>query len=275
MPTQKYMLSDMTFDEFAQRRAEKEPVMLLPFGSHEEQGPHAPMGDYKLAERIAGMAAERSGAIAAPTVPFGYADFFRSFAGGIQLRTSTFKAVMEDVATAFLDHGINRLVIVNGHTTNSFLIDEVTRKLRAERGIVIASINIWQFLTPEDWTEIHGEDAGKIRGHGGDPVTSAYMHLYPELLRPDLMRKAEDKTAYGLPCFGPVGVRFENSVVNMPITAKEFNDDGMMGGDATKSSAEAGAKIIEKIVAKIAAFVEFFETCDPTTLDAPQQAANG
>ena len=33
------------------------PVILLPMGSHEDQGPHAPMGDYLLAEKIAELAA--------------------------------------------------------------------------------------------------------------------------------------------------------------------------------------------------------------------------
>ena len=28
----------------------KNPVILLPMGSQEDQGPHAPMGDYLLAE---------------------------------------------------------------------------------------------------------------------------------------------------------------------------------------------------------------------------------
>ncbi|MGZ9811168.1 creatininase family protein [Pseudoroseicyclus sp. H15] len=261
----------MTFDEFA-TRAKSNPVMLLPFGSHEEQGPHAPMGDYMLADAIAGMAAQRSGAIAAPTVPFGYADFFRAFAGGIQLRSTTFKAVVEDVAANFLDHGLTRLVIVNGHTTNAFLIDEVMRKLRRERGVIMASINIWQCLSTEDWAEIHGDNVAAARGHGGDPVTSAYMHLFPDLLRPDLMRKGPDNTAFGHPMRGPAGIAFEGSMVNMPFTAKEFNEDGMMGGAATHSSAEAGAMIVEKITAKIAAFAEFFATCDPTSMDAPAQA---
>ncbi|SMY09446.1 creatininase family protein [Flavimaricola marinus] len=264
MPETKHLLSQMTFDEFAQRAAEN-PVILLPFGSHEEQGPHAPMGDYMLADRIAGMAAQRSGAIAAPTVPFGYADFFRSFAGGIQLRSATFKALVEDVATNFLDHGLTRLVIVNGHTTNAFLIDEVMRKLRRERGVLMSSINIWQCLSPADWTEIHGDNVAKARGHGGDPVTSSYMHLFPELLRPDLMRKAPDNTAFGHRMLGPSGISFNGSAVNMPLTAKEFNEDGMMGGDATHSSPEIGAKIVEKITAKIADFATFFAGCDTTT----------
>ena len=35
----------------------KNPVILLPMGSLEDQGPHAPMGDYLLAEKIAELAA--------------------------------------------------------------------------------------------------------------------------------------------------------------------------------------------------------------------------
>ena len=36
------------------------PIMLLPMGSQEDQGPHAPMGDYLLAEKIAELAALRA-----------------------------------------------------------------------------------------------------------------------------------------------------------------------------------------------------------------------
>ena len=38
------------------------PVILLPMGSHEDQGPHAPMGDYLSADAIAERIARRCGA---------------------------------------------------------------------------------------------------------------------------------------------------------------------------------------------------------------------
>ena len=50
MPT-KYLLKDFTWVEFRERMKEK-PVMLVPLGSQEEQGPHAPMGDFMLTEKI-------------------------------------------------------------------------------------------------------------------------------------------------------------------------------------------------------------------------------
>jgi creatinine amidohydrolase len=202
-------------------------------------------------------------AVAAPTVPFGFADFFRAVPGGIQLRATTFVAVVEDVVTAFLDHGIDHLVILNGHTTNAPLIDQAVRGIRRTTGVVVPSINLWQCLPDTVWREIHGADAAAVRGHGGDPVTSAYLHLFPDLVRPDLVRPSGRRPAFGLPTVGPAGVRFEASTVQMPLDCTEINADGMLGGDASRASAAAGARIVAEIVGFCARFVTHFRGCDP------------
>ena len=66
----------------------RRPVVLLPLGSHEDQGPHAPMGDYLLAEAVAERIALRASeagteTVVAPVLPFGKSDFFGSMPGGI------------------------------------------------------------------------------------------------------------------------------------------------------------------------------------------------
>jgi creatinine amidohydrolase len=66
----KHLLATMTYHEFAARITE-DPVILLPLGSVEVQGPCNPMGDYMLASVLAERVALRTGAIAAPTFPFG------------------------------------------------------------------------------------------------------------------------------------------------------------------------------------------------------------
>ena len=73
------------------------PVILLPMGSHEDQGPHAPMGDYLLAEKIAELAAIRASkagtrTLVAPVLPFGGADWFGSMTGGIAISQATLYA---------------------------------------------------------------------------------------------------------------------------------------------------------------------------------------
>ena len=64
------------------------PLILLPMGSQEDQGPQAPMGDYLLAEKIAELAALRASergvrTLVAPVLPFGGVDFLGPIAGGI------------------------------------------------------------------------------------------------------------------------------------------------------------------------------------------------
>ena len=74
--TKKNLLKDMTWVEFRARMAE-DPVILIPLGSVEEQGPIAPMGDFMLTEKVTELVAKKADAIAAPTTPFGYAEYFR------------------------------------------------------------------------------------------------------------------------------------------------------------------------------------------------------
>ena len=64
-----------------------------------------------LARALAERVAERSRAIVAPTMPFGFAYSFRSVPGGIQLSPETFKGILRDMIVAFLDHGLERILI--------------------------------------------------------------------------------------------------------------------------------------------------------------------
>lgn len=265
--TAKHALKDLTVAEFRDRLA-SDPVILLPLGSQEEQGPHAPMGDYQIAEAVALEAARLSGAIAAPCLPFGYAEFFRGFPGGIQLRAATFTAVVEDMLGAFLDHGITRLLVLNGHTTNAPLIDQVLRKLRRETGVAVASLDLWRAISDDLWTEIHGDAAGRARGHGADPLTSLGLYLFPDRMRPDLIRPSGKAQAFGLPAT-VAGVTFEGAALHVPLNAEEINADGMLGGDASLAFAEAGRAIFEHVTRKVAGLVAILQRSDPR---APMRA---
>ncbi len=255
----KHRLKEMTWIEFGERLEEDDPVILLPFASQEQQGPHAPMGDYMLTERIVDMVAAKSGAIAAPIIPFGYADYFRPFAGGIQFRPETFRAVLEDICENFLNHGLGRIVIMNGHGGNIALIDQSVRAIKEDHNIWIPCLNLWRMLTPEKWKELHGERAGEASGHGGDPMTSVYLHLFPDLMRMDLIRKEERKTVLGLPPSGLNAVEFQGVDVNLPLDIDDICDSGIAGGNPTLSSAEIGKRIVDHIVGLSVDFIEYFK----------------
>ncbi|AXB79346.1 creatininase family protein [Novosphingobium sp. P6W] len=260
-----YALQDLSHAQFAARlAASKRPVIALPLGSQEEQGPHAPMGDYVAAERIALAACEAANAICAPVLPFGFAEFFRGFPGGMQLRGNTFRAVLRDMIDSFVDHGIDRVVIVNGHSTNAPLIAEVVHAVRRETGVLVPAIHLWRSLPDAIWAAAHGNNASAARGHGADPVTSVMMHLAPDLVDLSQGRPASRKAVFGLPSDPHfASARFGAASIDLPLDATEVADDGIGSGDPALSSARAGELFTEFLVGHVADFLTYFGSCDP------------
>lgn len=263
MTKRPFALQDLTHVEFA-ARLEERPVIVLPLGSQEEQGPHAPMGDYVIAESIALAAAERAGAICAPVLPFGYAEFFRGIAGGMQLRGDTFRLVLRDMIHAFTDHGIAHVVIVNGHTTNAPLIAEVTHAVRRETEICVPTLNLWRLMPDSLWRELHGSNAAAARGHGADPLTSLMLHFTPDLVRRDLIARADRSEAFGMPTQSHFsGIDFAGAPVDLPLDVTEVASNGIGSGDAGLASAEIGLAMADWTTAHVAAFLRHWRTSDP------------
>ena len=265
MPSPKHRLAEMTFREFEARLPEK-PVIVIALGSQEEQGPACPMGDYMLTEIIADRVAEAAGAIVAPIMPFGYADYFRPVPGGIALRPETFMAVLEDMIVNFLDHGLDRIVILNGHSGNAPLIDVAARKLKAARGVLVPAIHLWRAIPDSLFRELYGDDLPKAKGHGADPLTSVYSHLRPELMRPDLQEApAEFGTLLGLPTVGLGAVRFEGVDVSLAVDVTDRCTNGIAGGDPAVASAARGEAIVDHLVGLCTRFIAHLKDADTTT----------
>jgi len=260
--TKKHLLKDMTWVEFKERITE-DPIILIPLGSVEEQGPNVPMGDFMLTDRVADFVADKADAIAAPTTAFGYAEYFRCMAGGVQLKAETFCSLLEDICENFLNHGLRRLIILNGHGGNLPLIEQTLYKLKKKHSVWIPCINLWKTITPEKWNEFHPELGAKAFAHGGDPMTSMYLHLFPELTRMDLTEPSQRKDVLGLPTAGLNAVKFRGVNVHIPLEVTDISSNGVIGGDASKSSPEIGEKIIDYVVDLAVDFVRHFKEVNP------------
>lgn len=260
-----HRLDRMTQAEMA-ARLPGNPVILLPLGSQEGQGPRCPMGDYHLADRLAGLVARETGALVAPVLPFGHAEFFRDYPGGIQLRAGTFTALLSDMLTSLADHGLTRLLILNGHTTNAPLIAGVCRDLRRATGTVVASVDLWPSVPGALMAALFGE--APVRGHGGEPVTSVAMHLMPGEVR-DLAEGPRDAPGalLGLPLRGVSGADFHGLRVNLPVQAAEIAADGRLAGSGAHATAEKGAAITADLVTRLSALVRHMQGQAPTGPD--------
>ena len=260
----KVHMGALTGDE-ARAVLAQNPVILLPMGSHEDQGPHAPMGDYLLAEKMAELAALRATAagvptLVAPVVPFGGADYFGAMPGGIALSEATLTAVIRDILANLHRHGLTRLIVLNGHGGNVGPIQVATRDVLRARGQIIPSLYLWRIaygLLPG----ILGPKAAAAAGHGADPLTSLGLHLFPALMRPDMLPAAlplKRNMALDLPYTALGTASFEGAEVGLPTEYDDVYNKGVAKGDPNLSSAETGAALTEALVGIVARFVGHF-----------------
>ena len=242
------------------------PVILLPMGSHEDQGPHAPMGDYLLAEKIAEHAAIRASkagtrTLVAPVLPFGGLDWFGPMIGGIAIKQDTLAIVIGEMVDHLRANGLTRLIVINGHGGNVGPIAEVARELYEQEEVVLPSLYLWRIAYGLLPTIIGAEQAAKVSGHGADPLTSLGLHLFPELMRPDLIPDAKPlKTdpVLGLPFTGLGTASFEGAEIGMPNPYDEVYNSGVAKGDPRLSSAETGAALAEQLTDIVARFIQHF-----------------
>ncbi len=264
--TPKVHMGQVTAGE-ARELSATNPIILLPMGSHEDQGPHGPMGDYLLAEKIAERVAIEASAkgtrtLVAPVIPFGGADFFGPMIGGITVRPQTLTAIITDMVASLHRNGLTRLIVINGHAGNVGPIDEVTRSVYRTEQQVIPSLYLWRIAYGLLPGLIGAEKAAQVSGHGADPLTSLGLHLMPEILRPDLVPAAaplkRDPTL-DLP-FTTLGfASFDGVEVGMPHEYDEVFNHGVDKGDPNLSSAETGQLLANKLVDVVVRFVAHFE----------------
>jgi len=228
-------------------------LAVLPVGSTEQHGPHAPLGtDRFAAEAIAAAGADRYAgeAVVAPAVPVGVAEEHRQFTGTLWVAENTFRAYVRDVVASLASHGWDRVVVVNGHGGNVASLREVCGRLTRD-GTAYAVPFTWF-----DAVDLEDLDAPDVAmGHGGPVETSLVRHLHPESVRPDRFEEAAEGAADGWGEF--------RSGVNLAYDSAEFANSGVVG-DPSHSSAELGERLLGAAATALADLLSAVESRDTT-----------
>ena len=98
---------------------ERDDRVVIPLGSTEQHGYLSLGVDAILCERVAVEAAETEGVPVLPALPFGLTPTFTAYPGTINLRTSTYLALVRDLLDSLRDQGFRRFLLVNGHGGNA------------------------------------------------------------------------------------------------------------------------------------------------------------
>lgn len=236
---------------------------IVPLGSIEEHGPHSPMGDYMAIHHVASRTGETTGDLVVPTLPFGFSEYFRHYAGTITLRDETLSMVVEDIIDCLLRHGLRHIVIFNGHAGNMPILELLTRRIRRTRGVLIPTLSPLQVMqNPAFIKEVYGD--GMALGHGGEPMGSLMMVLAPGKVKMERVGAFGRKQFLGMPTDGLGAIVFKGVRVSMPLDMREITppETGSLS-DPSSASAERGKALLDYAVNFCVDFMRWFKTTDP------------
>jgi creatinine amidohydrolase len=109
-----------------------------------------------------------------PAVPFGVQTGQREVPLCLNMNPGTQLAVIRDLLPALRDHGVRKLVILNGHGGNDFR--PIIRELSADAGLFLCLVNWYGCVPPASYFNEPGDHAGELE-------TSVMQHVAPALVR--------------------------------------------------------------------------------------------
>jgi creatinine amidohydrolase len=240
-------LAKIPFPEVERVAGSGRALTILPVGVVEEHGAHLPLGlDSFAAEAYAKAAAphlEEKGynVILAPTIPYGVARAAIDFPGTLSLEPETLKSLVLDIGRSLAKHGLDRLVILNGHRDKSHMkaLEEARTALvegKTARVLCVGFVSD-AAVTAACYRDGVPELSRSVRpdreGHGGEWETSLALHSFPEMVKKEILVGLEPNFDYDVDAF-----------------RNETQDYGTLSngrgyfGSPQSASAETGNKIV-------------------------------
>lgn len=208
-----------------------DPRLIVPVGALDAHGPHLPLGtDTLIIERLADDLSALSGVLRAPAVTYGInAAAARPAPGTASLRKKTLHRLLNDLLNAWEDGGVEEFILITTHQQDAHqeaLATVVTARARV-RVVDVLGVDVSDLLTSQD---------GPM--HADEVDTSLVLHLAPALVRPGAAR--------------------DNMVPREALRRfragrrSDDEDPAPVFGRASAASAEKGALIYERFLARVA-----------------------
>ncbi len=257
---------------------ERSDIILIPIGSCEQHGAHLPLGtDTITALEVSRRAAQKADVPYAPPFWAGYSpQHLRDVGAGvgtITLRADTFLEALYDIARSLIHHGWNKLIFVNGHGSNTKVIDPLLRRIKYETGAFVALykpyaeryIGLLEGLLENPPEETPGWHASELE-------TSQVMAHNPALVNMDLAVDDRAQVPEWLPASfikkdGAPDVEFDGyQYFVFPMDHGEFSQSGVIGNPA-RATAEKGERAFELYADHLVKAIDEFRPLEVTIAD--------
>lgn len=245
-----YHLAAMTSPEFDAARKNIR-IALQPIGATEQHGPNLAMGtDFRAADAVSQRLAERlyPKAITLPPIAYGFSGHHMGFPGTITLSPETILGLLRDVGRSVKAHGIDGLLLVNGHNGNNAILNVAATTLRYESDLKTAVM--FYFQQASDVVKRHAKT--DRYGHACEIETSALLDLAPDCVRHEALQ-----VGGVIPSDRQFADNRSPFALQVPIPFAEQTSNGAFG-DARLANQEVGREIVDKALERAVAFADSY-----------------
>lgn len=207
-------------------------MAIIPTAACEQHGPHLPLAVdtidcYEVAKRVSA----KTGVPIVPPLTYGCSQSHGNFPGTISLRPDTMMKVICEISEWLYKSRIRKILILNGHMWNWGPIYSARENLRYDFPELQVRVLNWWETTPATMSKLV-EDCPVFPSyiHANLSETSCVLAARPELVN---MQEAVDENDYE--------TFFEYRM-------DQYSRSGVVGRDATKSTAELGERLFRMVV---------------------------
>jgi creatinine amidohydrolase len=236
---------ELTAGDWPRAMEASKETCILPFGVLEKHGLHSPIGtDILKVREEAQRAARREYAVVFPDYIYGQINEARHQPGTFALPPRVVWDLLEATLDEIGRNGFKRIVILNGHGGNPYLITYFMQSLLSKR----RPYAVYYFNDPrpdpafaEKVAKMHRSDPS-LNLHAGEDETARMLYMYPELMQLDRAQgeSGADQKRHALPSdvYSPIWwyARFPNHY----------------SGEGDKATRELGEALTEYRLARLA-----------------------
>jgi len=226
---------------------EMQKVVILPTGSTEQHGPHLPLDtDLFLVESVCRELARRAPdkVLLLPGIPYGLNLHHIDFPGTIHVEPQHFIDFCVDVTKSVAYHGFKRIAVINGHGSNTPMIDLIARKTLLETPSLCCAFGYYNMGKEET----HAMLQSGVYAHADEWETSLYLHFDRERVQMDKAVKDSDRVGKTMTSDSTTQVRFNDYWGRWTKTG--------VHGDPTVATPEKGKKILEIVMKHMLEWLE-------------------
>ncbi|GAC1659341.1 MAG: creatininase family protein [Vulcanimicrobiaceae bacterium] len=251
----KYHYGEMTWPEIGEAAAAGK-LAVVPIATIEDHGPHLPVDtDLRLCAEVCEAAVSKASdrAVLVPPINHGYSPHHMDFPGAITIGAHTLIDYGLDVCRSLAHHGFKRILIVNGHGSNTPFIDIIARLTVVETGVLAAAVNYWAAPGVRDVAEsLRESDRLGGMNHACEFETSLYLALRPDLV--DMSKAKRELSHRPTENYWTDLIAGDGPLVMMEPWSS-LTASGVMG-DPTKATVEKGRALLDAAATGIVRLID-------------------